>query len=69
MAEKEKTPVPAKAAPQAESVYTAAELADGHDAFQASREIVVTALRLAGKESATRREAEAIIRRFAEKEV
>ena len=74
MAEKEtKKPAqaetPAPAAAEAESVYSAKELAENHKAFQTSREIVTVALRLAGKETATFREAEAIIRAFAEKEV
>lgn len=58
-----------KAVPAAESVYTAAELADNHKAFQAPREIVVVALRLAGKKTATFREAKNIIDKFKNKEV
>lgn len=57
------------AAPAEESVYTAAELADNHKAFQTSREIVVVALRLAGKETATFREAKYTIDKFKNKEV
>lgn len=52
-----------------ESVYTAAELIQNHKLFNASREIVEVALRLAGKESATVKEAEAIIKKFKNKEV
>ena len=52
-----------------ESVYTASELAASHKAFNTSREIVVVALRLAGKESATFAEAQSIIDRFRNKEV
>ena len=53
----------------AESVYTAAYLAENHRAFKAPREIVVVALRLAGKENATFAEAKTIIERFKNKEV
>lgn len=53
----------------AESVYTAAYLADNHKAFKASREIVVVALRLAGKKEATFAEAKTIIESFKNKEV
>lgn len=56
------------AAPVA-SVYTASELADNYKAFKTSREIVVVALRLAGKKTATFAEAEKIIERFKNKEV
>lgn len=55
--------------PVVESVYTAAELAENHKAFQASREIVVVALRLAGKKTATFAEAKTIIEQFKNKEV
>lgn len=58
-----------KAAPAEESIYTAAELADNHKAFQAPREIVVVALRLAGKKTATFREAKYTIDKFKNKEV
>lgn len=61
---------PAKAkAPVVESVYTAAELAESHKAFNTSREIVVVALRLAGKQQATLAEAKSIIEKFKNKEV
>lgn len=52
-----------------ESVYTVAELANNHTAFNTRREIVVTALRMAGKESATFAEAKAIVEKFKTKEV
>jgi len=58
-----------KAAAAQESVYSAAELADNHKAFNASREIVVVALRLAGKKTATFPEAKAIVDKFKNKEV
>lgn len=57
-----------KAAP-AESVYPAAELANNSKLFGTSREIVVVALRLAGKESATITEAKAIIDKFKNQKV
>lgn len=52
-----------------ESVYSAAELADNHQVFKTSREIVEVALRVAGKTSATFTEAKAIIEKFKNKEV
>lgn len=52
-----------------ESVYTAEELADAHKAFGTFREIVVVALRKAGKKTATFSEAKVIIERFKNKEV
>lgn len=52
-----------------ESVYTAEELADAHKAFGTFREIVVVALRQAGKKAATFTEAKAIIEKFKNKEV
>lgn len=52
-----------------ESVYTAEELADAHKAFGTFREIVVVALRKAGKKTATFTEAKAIIEKFKNKEV
>lgn len=58
-----------KAAPIQESVYPASELADSCKVFGTSREIVVVALRLAGKESATFSEAKKIIETFKNKEV
>jgi len=53
----------------AESIYTAAELAGNYKAFGTYREIVVVALRLAGKEQATFPEAKRIIENFKNKEV
>lgn len=53
----------------AESVYTAEELANSYKAFKTSREIVVVALRLAGKATATFAEAQNIIDTFKKKEV
>ena len=67
MAKAQKTEAKVVSAP--ESVYTAQELADNHKAFGTYREIVVVALRLAGKESATFSEAKAIIEKFKNKEV
>ena len=49
--------------------YTAAYLAENHKAFDASKEIVVVALQLAGKETATFEEAKEIIDKFKTKEV
>ncbi len=54
---------------QVESVYTAAELANNHKVFKTSREIVVVALRLAGKKTATFAEAKTIVEKFKNKEV
>ena len=59
----------AEGQPNAECVYTAAELADNCKAFGTYREIVAVALRLAGKEAATLSEARPIIERFTKKEV
>lgn len=58
----------AKAA-STESVYPASELAANHKLFGVNREIVVIALRKAGKNSATFAEAKAIIDKFKSKEV
>lgn len=58
-----------KAAVPAVSVYSAEELANNHKVFNTSREIVVVALRLAGKEKATVAEATTIIEKFKNKEV
>lgn len=64
------TKKPAEAAPPlAESVYTAAELARNHKAFNTSKEIVIVAMRLAGKKTATISEAQRIINNFKNKEV
>lgn len=51
------------------SVYSAAELADNHKLFGVNRDIVVVALRNAGKTSATIAEAQTIIDKFKKKEV
>lgn len=67
----EETPVkeaPSKV-PQQESIYTASEIAENYKAFGTYREIVVVALRLAGKETATFSEAKNIVDKFKNKEV
>ena len=58
----------AKTAP-AESVYSASELAANYKMFGVNRDIVVIALRKAGKKSATFSEAKVIIDKFKTKEV
>lgn len=68
--EKTKAEETAKApAKEAETVYTAAELADGHATFGTAREIVVVALKLAGVKNATYSEAKVIIEKFKNREV
>lgn len=62
-------PVNEKTSVVNESVYTAAELTDNHKVFNTSREIVEIALRMAGKKTATFREAKEIIEKFKNKEV
>lgn len=57
-----------KATP-AESVYSASELAANCKLFGVNRDIVVIALRKAGKNAATVAEAKAIIDKFKTKEV
>lgn len=52
-----------------ECVYSAEELAANHKAFRTSYEIVVIALRQAGKDAATFTEAKSIIEKFKTKEV
>lgn len=52
-----------------ESVYTVRELTDNYRTFKASKEIVIVALRLAGKEAFTFSEAKKIIDTFSTKEV
>lgn len=52
-----------------ESVYTADDLITNFKAFNTSREIVVVALRMAGKKQATFDEAKKIIETFKNKEV
>lgn len=66
MASNTKTVAPVKAP---ESVYTAAELADNFKIFNTRREVVVIALRMAGKKTATLAEAKAIVEKFKNKEV
>lgn len=64
----DKRPAPApKQAP--ESVYSAQELAANHKAFGLPKELVVVALRLAGKDSASFPEAKRIVEAFSRKEV
>lgn len=65
------TKEPAVASPKTpvESVYTAEELIANFKAFKTSKEIVVVALRLAGKKTATFAEAKTIIEKFKNKEV
>lgn len=58
----------AKAAP-AEAVYSASELVANFHLFAANRDIVVVALRKAGKNEYTFSEAKAIIDKFKTKEV
>lgn len=65
----EEAPVVEAVAPAQESVYTASELADNYKVFGTYREIVVVALRKAGKETATFSEAKSIIEKFKNKEV
>lgn len=65
---KEKSTVSA-AEKNVESVYSAEELAANHRTFNTSREIVVVALRRAGKKKATLNEARKIIDNFKNKEV
>lgn len=65
---------PAKEAPVVKpkvnvSVYTAEELAENHKLFNTSYEIVVVALRLAGKKTASFAEAQKIIESFKKREV
>ena len=67
MASTNKTEV-AKAVP-GESVYSVAELVDNYKLFGVNRDIVVIALRKAGKGSLTFAEAKAIIEKFNTKEV
>lgn len=54
---------------EVESVYSAAELAQNHKVLGASFEIVDVALKIAGKESATLKEAQKIVDEFKHKEV
>ena len=52
-----------------ESVYTVDELASNYKLFGVNRDIVVIAMRKAGKKAATFTEAKAIIDKFKNKEV
>lgn len=52
-----------------DSVYSAAELANNHKLFGVNRDIVVIALRKAGKNFASVEEAKTIIDNFKKKEV
>lgn len=63
------TPKVAVAKTTTESVYTASELAANCNLFGVNRDIVVIALRKAGKASYTFAEAKAIIDNFKNKEV
>ena len=66
---KTNTTDPVEIAPAQESVYTVNEMADNHKVFGTFREIVVVALRNAGKETYTFAEAKDIIEKFKNKEV
>lgn len=69
---KKEEPAPAKVAPAppvVESIYSVAELAENHKAFNTYREIVIVAMKLAGKNAATFDEAKKIIDNFKNKEV
>lgn len=67
--EKSAEPIAATVAAPKESVYSVDELAANCKLFKASHEIVVVALRKAGKEAATFSEAQKIIEKFKNKEV
>jgi len=62
-------PAATEVAKVVESVYSAEELAKNYRAFNTSHEIVVVALKLAKKETATFAEAKAIIEKFKNREV
>lgn len=71
---KSKAAEPVKEAPVVqskvnESIYTAEELAANHKLFKTSYEIVVVALRKAGKKAASFTEAQKIIENFKKREV
>ncbi len=68
MASNTKATEAVKATPS-ESIYSASELADNHKLFGVNRDIVVVALRKAGKTAATVTEAKSIIDKFKSKEV
>lgn len=59
----------AKSVKEPESVYSAKELAENHKVFGTSYEIVDVSLRLAGKKTATLKEAQKIVNDFKNKEV
>lgn len=69
MASNPKTTTDAPKAAPVESVYSASELAANHKIFGVNRDIVVVALRKAGKDFATVTEAKAIIDKFKKREV
>ena len=62
------TPKHEEPAPSSEPIYTAEDLIRNYKAFKTSKEIVVVALRLAGKETATFEEAKKIIDKFRKEE-
>ncbi len=68
-ATKTTTTDPVEIAPAQESVYTVNELAESHKVFGTYREIVIVALRNAGKDTYTFAEAKDIIDKFKNKEV
>ncbi|MCI8414903.1 MAG: oligoribonuclease [Ruminiclostridium sp.] len=67
----QETPVvpPAPPVSRAEPLYSATQLADGHQEFGTSRAVVASALKLAGKDKATLAEARKLIDTFRKKEV
>lgn len=65
---KAEIPVQAPSTP-AGSTYAAEELARAHKTFGASYAIVATALKIAGKERATIKEAQEIVEKFKNQEV
>lgn len=68
--EEKKTEIPVQEpSTPAESTYAAEELARAHKTFGTSYAIVATALKIAGKERATIKEAKEIVETFKNKEV
>lgn len=65
----EKLEKPSAPKQETESVYSAQELAANYKAFGVSKELVVVALRLAGKEVFTFPEAKRLVEAFSRKEV
>lgn len=65
----EKLEKPSVSRQEPESVYTARELAENHNAFGVPKELVTVALRVAGKDSITFPEAKRIVEVFSKKEV